>query len=86
LKSNLRVAGGAFSKTLQDTDGFTTGRLDARYRGPDMNRLSEEAEYDPLANAISAANTTAINQYLRAELKLGIKSASLPWTVRTCPC
>jgi len=71
LKSNLRVAGGAFSKNLQDPDGLTTGRIDTRYRGPDLNRLSEEAEYDPQANAISAAYTTAINHYLRAELKYG---------------
>jgi len=71
LKSNLRVSGGAFSKTLQDPEGITTGRGDTRYRGPDLNRLSEEAQYDPLMNAISAAYTTAINQYLRAELKYG---------------
>jgi carboxypeptidase C (cathepsin A) len=71
LKANLRVSGGAFTKTLQDTVGLTTGRLDARYRGPDMNRLSEEAEYDPTSNAISSAYTTAINQYLRTELKYG---------------
>jgi carboxypeptidase C (cathepsin A) len=71
LKANLRVEGGAFSKTLLDPDGLTSGRIDTRYLGPDLNRLSEEAEYDPQANAISAAYTTAINHYLRAELKYG---------------
>ncbi len=71
LKANLRVSGGAFSKTLQDDAGITTGRLDTRYQGPDYNRLSEEAEYDPQSNAVSAAYTTSINQYLRAELKYG---------------
>jgi carboxypeptidase C (cathepsin A) len=71
LKANLRVAGGAFSKQLQDADGITTGRIDTRYRGPDLNRLSEEAEYDPQGSAISAAYTTAINDYLRTELKFG---------------
>ena len=71
LKANLRVSGGAFSKNLQDADGITTGRLDTRYQGPDYNRLSEEAEYDPQSNAISAAYTTAINHYLRSELKYG---------------
>ena len=71
LKSNLRVTGGAFSKTLQDPDGLTTGRLDTRYKGPDLDRLSEEAEYDPQSTAISSAYTTAINQYLRTELKYG---------------
>jgi carboxypeptidase C (cathepsin A) len=71
LKSNLRVQGGAFSKTLQDPEGLTTGRLDTRYEGPDLNPTSEEAEYDPQSNAISSAYTAAINQYLRAELKYG---------------
>jgi carboxypeptidase C (cathepsin A) len=71
LKANLRVSGGAFSKTLQDDNGITTGRLDTRYQGPDYNRLSEEAEYDPQSNAVSSAYTTAINYYLRSELKYG---------------
>jgi carboxypeptidase C (cathepsin A) len=71
LKANLRVQGGAFSKNLQDPDGLTTGRLDTRYKGPDYNPLSEEAEYDPQSQAISSAYTTAINQYLRTELKYG---------------
>jgi carboxypeptidase C (cathepsin A) len=71
LKADLRVSGGAFSKTLQDEEGITTGRLDTRYQGPDLNRLSEEAEYDPQSRAISSAYTTAINNYLRTELKYG---------------
>jgi len=71
LKANLRVSGGAFSKNLQDEQGLTTGRLDTRYQGPDFNRLSEEAEYDPQSSAVSSAYTTAINQYLRVDLKYG---------------
>lgn len=71
LKSNLRVSGGAFTKNLQDPEGLTTGRLDTRYNGPDFDPLSQEAEYDPQSNAISSAYTTAINQYLRTELKYG---------------
>jgi len=71
LKANLRVSGGAFTKTLQDADGLTTGRLDSRYKGPDQDPLSAEAEYDPQSNAISSAYTTAINQYMRTELKFG---------------
>lgn len=69
LKANLRVEGGEFSKTLQDANGLTTGRLDTRYSGPDIDRLSEGAEYDPQSQAVSSAYTTAINQYLRTELK-----------------
>lgn len=71
LKADLRISGGEFSKTLQDEEGITTGRLDTRYQGPDYNRLSEETDYDPLSNAVGAAYTTAINQYLRTDLKYG---------------
>ncbi len=71
LKSNLRVTGGAFTQNLLDADGTTTGRLDTRYKGPDVDPLSQEAQYDPQSNAISSAYTTAINQYLRTELKYG---------------
>jgi len=71
LKANLRVDGGEFEKTLQDAEGLTTGRLDTRFKGPDMDPLSEGADYDPQSNAISSAYTTAINQYLRTELKYG---------------
>ena len=71
LKSNLRVPGGAFSKNLLDMEGQTTGRLDSRFQGPSLDPLSEAADYDPQSNAISSAYTTAINEYLRNELKFG---------------
>jgi carboxypeptidase C (cathepsin A) len=71
LKSNLRVDGGAFSKMLEDPESMTTGRLDTRYQGPDIDPLSETAEYDPQSTAISSAYTTAINEYLRNDLKFG---------------
>ena len=71
LKANLRVTGGMFSKQLQDAEGITTGRLDSRYQGPDLDRLSEDAEYDPQSSAISSAYTSAINDYMRTDLKYG---------------
>ena len=71
LKDNLRVDGGQFAKELQDAEGITTGRLDARYKGPDINPMSETSDYDPQSNAISSAYTTAINQYMHTELKYG---------------
>ncbi len=71
LKANLRVEGGQFSKMLLDPQGLTAGRLDTRYSGPPLNPLSEGAEYDPQSEAISAAYSTAINQYLRTDLKYG---------------
>jgi carboxypeptidase C (cathepsin A) len=71
VKANLRVTGGMFEKDLQLDDETTTGRLDTRYKGPDLDPFSEEAEYDPQSNAISAAYTAAINSYLRKDLKYG---------------
>ncbi len=71
LKANLRVSGGAYSKNLQDPEELTTGRLDTRYAGPSLDPLSEEAEYDPQSVAISSAYMTAINQYMRTDLKYG---------------
>lgn len=78
MKANLRVSVGAFSKTLRDEEGITTGRLDSRYQGPDYNRLSEEADYDPQSNATSSAYTSAINNYLRSDLKYGADQTYKP--------
>jgi carboxypeptidase C (cathepsin A) len=77
MKSDLRVEGGAFSKTLKDDEGISLGRLDTRYEGPDMDPLSESTMYDPQSAAVSAAYTTAINEYMRDELKYGQN-----WTYR----
>jgi carboxypeptidase C (cathepsin A) len=71
LKSNLRVPGGAFTKNLLDMEDMTTGRLDTRFQAPSLDPLSESAESDPQSDAISSAYTTAINEYLRDELKFG---------------
>lgn len=77
LKSDLRVEGGAFSKMLKDDQDISVGRLDTRYEGPDFDPLSEQTQYDPQSAAVSAAYTTAINQYLRTDLKYGQN-----WTYR----
>ena len=71
IKANLRVSGGEFSKELQSEMNITTGRLDTRYEGPDLDPLSEEAEYDPFGSATTSAYNTAINEYSRNMLKFG---------------
>ena len=71
IKADLRVSGGEFSKELQAEMGITTGRLDTRYEGPDLDPLSEEAQYDPFGSATTSAYNTAINQYARDTLKFG---------------
>jgi carboxypeptidase C (cathepsin A) len=71
LKSNLRLEGGQFEKTLLDPSGLTTGRLDTRFSGPDMDPLSKEADYDPQSASISSAYVSVFNDYVRKELKFG---------------
>jgi carboxypeptidase C (cathepsin A) len=71
LKSNLRLDGGQFEKTLQDAAGLTTGRLDTRFSGPDMDPMSKEADYDPQSAAISSAYVSAFNDYVRKALNFG---------------
>jgi carboxypeptidase C (cathepsin A) len=71
LKANLRVAGGEFEKTLQEKAGLTTGRLDTRFSGPDIDPLSKESDYDPQAAALSSAYTSGFNAYVRDTLGYG---------------
>jgi len=78
LKANLRITGGMFEKDLQLDEDTTTGRLDSRYKGPDLDPLSEEAEHDPQSDAISSAYTAAINTYLRKDLKYGDQQTYKP--------
>jgi carboxypeptidase C (cathepsin A) len=78
LKANLRVSGGEFEKTLQDDADLTTGRLDTRFSGPDLNPLSENAEYDPQSSAISSAYVSLFNDYIRRDLKYGEGQTYLP--------
>ncbi|MDB5426305.1 MAG: peptidase serine carboxypeptidase [Phenylobacterium sp.] len=71
LKADLRITGGEFEKTLQDKDGLTTGRLDTRFSGPDMDPLSKEADYDPQSAALSSAYVSGFNDYARRTLGYG---------------
>ena len=74
IRANLRVTGGNFSKTLKLDEGVTIGRLDTRFQGPDIDPLSESAQYDPQSDAITSAWTAAINDYLHKDLKYGLQS------------
>jgi carboxypeptidase C (cathepsin A) len=77
MKSDLRVVGGAFSAELKRAEGTTTGRLDSRYQGPDMDPLSESSGYDPQSDAITSAWNTAINEYLHKDLKYATQDTYL---------
>jgi carboxypeptidase C (cathepsin A) len=78
LRANLRVNGGEFEKTLQEDQDLTTGRLDTRFSGPNLNPLSEGAEYDPQSSAISSAYVSLFNDYVRKDLKYGEGQTYLP--------
>ncbi len=70
-KADLRINGGEFEKSLEDSDSMTTGRLDTRFSGPTLDPLSEGAEYDPQSAAISSAYVSAFNDYVRRQLNYG---------------
>jgi carboxypeptidase C (cathepsin A) len=78
LKANLRVTGGMFEKTLQSARGLTTGRIDTRFFGPDMDPLAKDADYDPQAAALSSAYVTAFNEYARRTLGYGAGKSFKP--------
>ena len=71
LKADLRIDGGEFRQNLQSDGGLTTGRLDSRFSGPDIDPLSQRAEYDPQSTALSSAYVSAFNDYARKDLHYG---------------
>ncbi len=77
-KANLRVDGGQFEHELLADEDETTGRLDTRFKGPSLNPLSERAEYDPQAAAISSAYVSAFNDYVHSDLHYGEGMHYLP--------
>ena len=70
-KAELRVSLGQFMAELQRRRGLLTGRLDARFSGPEADLLSEYADADPQSDAITGAFTAAFNAYLHDDLKYG---------------
>src|SRR4029077_4789906 len=71
LKADLGVDGGEFRQNLQGDSSLTTGRLDSRFSGPDIDPLSQRADYDPQSAAISSAYGAAFNEYARKDLRYG---------------
>ena len=71
IKADLRIDGGEFRQTLQSGDNMTTGRLDTRFSGPDIDPLSQRADYDPQAAGLGSAYVSAFNDYVRKDLHYG---------------
>jgi carboxypeptidase C (cathepsin A) len=78
LKADLRIDGGEFRQTLRGDDGVTTGRLDTRFSGPEIDPLSQRADYDPQASALGSAYVSAFNEYARKDLHYGDGRAFKP--------
>jgi carboxypeptidase C (cathepsin A) len=70
-RANLRIDGGEFRQRLQIAGDLTTGRLDTRFSGPDIDPLNQRAAYDPQSAALSSAYAAALNDYVRKELHYG---------------
>jgi carboxypeptidase C (cathepsin A) len=67
-RSDLRVSPDRFEKELLRDERRTTGRLDARYLGIDLDPVAESPDYDPTELAITGPVTAAFNRYVRDEL------------------
>lgn len=66
---DLRVEYLRFAKSLLERHGHTVGRLDARYRGVDLDRDHRQLQRDPSYDAPVGAFTALINDYLRRVLR-----------------
>ena len=57
------------TKELLRGEGKTTGRLDTRFTGRDIDSVGEETEFDPASASLDGAFSAAINDYIRRDLK-----------------
>jgi carboxypeptidase C (cathepsin A) len=71
IKANLRLTGGQFAQDLLGSSDETTGRLDSRWRGPSMNPMNSESDYDPFSESIESAIQAAMNTYAHDTLNFG---------------
>ncbi|MBT8313585.1 MAG: peptidase S10 [Maribacter sp.] len=71
LKSDLRVLMHRFQKELLADQGLALGRLDGRFMGNEIDKLSDGPHLgDASSYQISAAYTAALNHYLASELNV----------------
>lgn len=94
LKSNLRILMKRFQKQLLSDEGLAVGRLDGRFMGDEVDKLSEGPHLgDPASYQISAAYTAALNYYFRTDLQVEMNRPYLTsnseigrnWNWRTVP-
>ena len=73
INANLRFSNLQFMKELLRNEGYSVGRLDARYKGRDYKAIGDRFDADPSAYGIDAGYTAALNHYLRNDLKVMIE-------------
>ncbi|RIV32873.1 peptidase S10 [Flagellimonas lutimaris] len=72
LKSNLRILMPRFQKQLLEEEGLAIGRLDGRYMGDEVDKLTDGPHLgDPSSYQISSAYTASLNHFYASEL--GVK-------------
>jgi len=68
-RADLRIDPSRFEHALLGTTGTLTGRLDGRYRGPELDRTADSASYDPTSDdLLTDALVGAFGHYVRDEL------------------
>jgi carboxypeptidase C (cathepsin A) len=94
LKSDLRILMPRFQKELLADQGLAVGRLDGRFMGDEVDKLSDGPHLgDPASYQISSAYTAALNHYYASELKIKMDRPYLTsndeigekWNWRTVP-
>jgi carboxypeptidase C (cathepsin A) len=85
LDHNLAIPISPWRKELMREEGFTVGRLDARYRGVDRSDAGDRYDYDPALASWNHAFAPAINEYLRdqmgfeTDLQYNVFGPVYPW-------
>jgi carboxypeptidase C (cathepsin A) len=80
-QTNLRLYVGRYNKELLRDQKKTVGRLDSRIIGQDYDNAGDEYDYDAsLDRAIYGGYTTAINDYIKRDLKY---DNELPYEILT---
>lgn len=79
-QTNIRINIRRFTKELQRDRRLTTGRLDSRFTGRDLDAAGEGPEYDPSYINIYGPFSATLNDYVRREL--GFES-DLPYEILT---
>lgn len=68
-RANLRLDPGRFEHELLHARGEATGRIDARYVGPELDRTADSPSYDPSTDdGLTDAIVGAFTRYVREDL------------------